>query len=177
MHAREHDYAAKGDGSLGWRCTRCGHAATWRAEFPAECDPAWLRAERDADLTMLEPPDDTFTLEIEDSDRRAELCRWLGIARDLGDGVFDDGDIATWIEAIEGGGPLQFSEDGSGSDALSLSARVAARLCARDAHPELAELYEGLAGAARRFGASSRRLRHAYDWDDRNRRSGCRDAA
>ena len=82
---------------------------------------------------MLEPPDDTFTLEIEDSDRRDELCRWLGIARDL-------------------------------------SARVAARLCARGAHPELAELYEGLAEAARSFGASSRRLRHAYDWDDRNRR-------
>lgn len=63
-----------------------------------------------------------------------------------------------------------FAEDGSGSDALALSARVAARLCARDgARPELAALYERLAEAARSFGASSRRLRHAYDWDDRNR--------
>ena len=173
-----HDYIRNEDGSLGWRCANCGHEATWRAEFPDECEPAWLRAERNADLTALEPPEDTFALEMEDSDRRDELCRWLGIARELGDGVFDGGDIEAWIAAVGGGGPLPFADDGSGSDALALSARVAARLCARDgARPELAALYERLAEAARSFGASSRRLRHAYDWDDRNRRHGRRDAA
>ena len=162
-----HDYIRNEDGSLGWRCANCGHEATWRAEFPAECEPAWLRAERNADLTALEPPDDTFTLEMEDSDRCDELVTLLRIPLGLDISPFGEGELEDWIKAVKGGEPLPFSEDGTGSDAVALSARVAARVYREAGKHAEAELHERIAEAARCFGAARRRLRHAYDYDDR----------